>query len=36
MSGYPTSAVALFEYDGAWADLSEASARLLAYHVGRA
>jgi phosphohistidine phosphatase len=36
MSGYPTSAVALFEYDGPWADLSEAGARLVAFHVGRA
>jgi phosphohistidine phosphatase len=35
MSGYPTSAVALFEYDGEWADLAEAGARLVAYHVGR-
>jgi phosphohistidine phosphatase len=35
MSGYPTSAVALFEYDGEWADLDEAGARLVAFHVGR-
>jgi phosphohistidine phosphatase len=35
MTGYPTSAVALFEYDGEWADLSEAGARLVGYHVGR-
>ena len=35
LSGYPTSAVALFEYDGEWADLGEAGARLVAYHVGR-
>jgi phosphohistidine phosphatase len=35
MSGYPTSAVAVFEYDGAWSDLSEGAARLVAYHVGR-
>ena len=35
MSGYPTSAVALFEFDGAWSDLAEAGARLVAYHVGR-
>jgi phosphohistidine phosphatase len=35
MSGYPTSAVALFEYDGDWADLTEAAARLVGYHVGR-
>ena len=36
MSGYPTSAVALFEYDGDWRDLDEAGATLVAYHVGRA
>jgi phosphohistidine phosphatase len=36
LSGYPTSAVALFDFDGSWRDLSEASARLMAYHVGRA
>jgi phosphohistidine phosphatase len=35
MSGYPTSAVALFEYHGDWPDLAEAGARLVAYHVGR-
>jgi phosphohistidine phosphatase len=35
MSGYPTSAVALFEYDGDWGDLAEAGARLVAYHIGR-
>jgi phosphohistidine phosphatase len=35
MSGYPTSAVALFEYDGDWRDLDEAGARLVGYHVGR-
>ncbi len=35
LSGYPTSAVALFEYDGAWPDLGEAGARLVAFHVGR-
>jgi phosphohistidine phosphatase len=35
LSGYPTSAVALFEYDGAWSDLTEAGARLVAFHVGR-
>ncbi len=35
MSGYPTSAVALFEYDGEWRDLAEASARLVGFHVGR-
>jgi phosphohistidine phosphatase len=35
-SGYPTSAVAIFEYDGSWADLAEGTARLVAFHVGRA
>ncbi|MBI2245537.1 MAG: histidine phosphatase family protein [Nocardioides sp.] len=35
LSGYPTGAVAVFEYDGAWADLAGASARLVAFHVGR-
>ena len=35
MSGYPTSAVALFEYDGEWSGLAEGSARLVGYHVGR-
>jgi phosphohistidine phosphatase len=34
VSGFPTSAVAVFEYDGAWADLDLTSARL-AFHVGR-
>jgi phosphohistidine phosphatase len=34
-SGFPTTAVAVFEYDGAWADLDLTSARLVAFHVGR-
>jgi phosphohistidine phosphatase len=34
--GYPTSALTVFSYDGDWADLDEASASLVAYHVGRA
>jgi phosphohistidine phosphatase len=34
-SGFPTSAVAVFEYDGAWADLDLTSARLTTFHVGR-
>ena len=34
-SGYPTSAAAVFEYDGSWADLGEGDARLVAFHVGR-
>jgi phosphohistidine phosphatase len=33
---FPTSAVAVFTYDGSWADLDEATARLDAFHVGRA
>ena len=32
---FPTSAVAVFTYDGSWADLDEATARLDAFHVGR-
>jgi phosphohistidine phosphatase len=35
LSGYPTSAVALFHYTGDWRDLAEASTRLVAYYVGR-
>jgi phosphohistidine phosphatase len=34
-AGFPTSATAVFEYDGAWTDLTEGSARLVGYHVGR-
>jgi phosphohistidine phosphatase len=34
-SGFPTSATAVFEYDGTWADLAEGSARLVGFHVGR-
>ena len=33
--GYPTSAVTVFEYDGRWSDLDEASASVVAFHVGR-
>jgi phosphohistidine phosphatase len=33
--GYPTSAVTVFAYDGAWADLAPGGARVLAFHVGR-
>lgn len=33
---FPTSAVAVFGYDGSWADLDEGMCRLLASHVGRA
>lgn len=31
-SGYPTSAVALFAYEGSWADLDVSGARLIAFH----
>jgi phosphohistidine phosphatase len=34
-TGFPTSAVAVFEYDGAWSGLDLTSARLVAFHVGR-
>ena len=34
-SEFPTSAVPLFEYRGSWADLHEATARLVSFHVGR-
>ena len=34
-SGYPTSAVAVFEYDGDWSELDAASARLTAFHAPR-
>jgi len=33
--GFQTSAMAVLEYDGDWADLDEASASVVAYHVGR-
>ncbi len=33
---FPTSAVAVYSYDGSWADLGEGTARLEAFHVGRA
>lgn len=33
--GYPTSAVAVFEYDGSWAELDHAAARVVGFHVGR-
>jgi phosphohistidine phosphatase len=32
---FPTCAVAVFSYDGRWADLAEGTARLEAFHVGR-
>ena len=36
VGGFPTTSVAVFSYDGAWADLGEGTARLDAFHVGRA
>jgi phosphohistidine phosphatase len=33
--GFPSSAMAVLSYDGDWADLDEASASVVAYHVGR-
>ncbi|WP_170259152.1 SixA phosphatase family protein [Nocardioides psychrotolerans] len=33
---FPTSAVAVFTYDGTWGDLAGGGARVTAYHVGRA
>ena len=34
-TGFPTGALAVFAYDGLWADLEAASARLTAFHVAR-
>lgn len=34
--GFPTSALAVFAYSGSWADLGDGTARLTAFHVGRA
>jgi phosphohistidine phosphatase len=34
-TGFPTSAVAVFEYDGEWRDLDITGARLVGFHVGR-
>ncbi|KRF04423.1 phosphoglycerate mutase [Nocardioides sp. Soil777] len=34
--GYPTSALTVLEYDGAWVELDMASASVVAFHVGRA
>lgn len=34
-SGFPTSAMAVFEVDSAWADLTEGGARLVGFHVAR-
>jgi phosphohistidine phosphatase len=35
-TGYPTSAVTVFEVEGDWSDLDEAGGRVLAFHVARA
>ena len=35
-TGYPTSALAIFEYAGSWADLGASTARLTAFQVARA
>jgi phosphohistidine phosphatase len=32
-TGFPTAAVAVFAYDGSWADLAEGTARLVDVHV---
>lgn len=34
--GYPTSAVTLLSYAGAWADIDEGTASVTAFHVARA
>lgn len=34
--GFPSGALAVFSYDGDWAELDEASASVTAFHVGRA
>ena len=33
--GYPTSAMTVLELQGSWAELDEAGARVVAFHVGR-
>lgn len=33
--GFPTSATAVFEHRGDWADLDQQAGRLVAFHVGR-
>ena len=35
LGGFPTSAVAVLGFDGAWADLAPGTATLRAFHVGR-
>ena len=33
-TGFPTSAVAVFSFDGDWSELAEASASVIGFHVG--
>ena len=35
LAGFPTSAVAVFGFDGPWADLAPGTADLRDFHVGR-
>lgn len=35
-AGFPTAAVAVFAFDGDWADLDEAACQVVGFHVGRA
>jgi phosphohistidine phosphatase len=35
LGGFPTSAVAVFGFDGSWSDLGPGTATLRAFHVGR-
>jgi phosphohistidine phosphatase len=34
-TGFPTSAVTVFAFEGDWTDLDMASAALVGFHVGR-
>lgn len=34
-SGYPTSALTVFDFEGEWSDLDEQCATVVAFHVGR-
>ena len=34
-TGFPTSAVAVFEFDGDWAGLEEGECRLVGFHTPR-
>ena len=35
VTGFPTSAVAVFAFRGSWADLAPGSTRVTGFHVGR-